>query len=82
MNKKVDVVRAWRDEEYRDSLTEEERANLPENPAGLADVSDSVLRSVAGGCGTYKYSDACMTIFDGCSTLRSDSCVQPGENCP
>lgn len=82
MNKKVDVVRAWRDEEYRNSLTEEERASLPENPAGMADVSDSVLRSVAGGCGTYKYTYACMSNWEGCSSLPYDSCIQPGEICP
>lgn len=34
--KKIDVVRAWCDEEYRNSLTDEQRACLPENPAGLA----------------------------------------------
>ena len=34
--KKVDVIRAWRDAEYRDSLPEDVRASLPEHPAGFA----------------------------------------------
>ena len=80
MNKKIDVVRAWRDEEYRNSLTEEQRAGLPENPAGLSDVSDAVLRSVAGGCGS-KFTLSCWSYCD-CSSTPADSCVQPGELCP
>jgi mersacidin/lichenicidin family type 2 lantibiotic len=44
----IDVARAWRDPKYRRSLTEEQRAALPENPAGLVELSDDDLR-VAGG---------------------------------
>lgn len=70
--KKIDVVRAWRDEEYRNSLTEEERASLPENPAGMAVVDDGSLRSISGA--------AYSTWFQ-CTTFVG-SCVQPGEQCP
>jgi mersacidin/lichenicidin family type 2 lantibiotic len=66
--KKIDVVRAWRDEEYRNSLTAEERASLPESPAGLAVVQDSVLASITGGCGT--------------PTTFVYSCVKPPVACP
>ncbi|HYX24982.1 MAG TPA: mersacidin/lichenicidin family type 2 lantibiotic [Thermoanaerobaculia bacterium] len=66
--KKIDVVRAWRDEEYRNSLTEQERASLPQNPAGLARVEDSVLASITGGCGT--------------PTTFVSSCVKPPVACP
>ena len=68
--KKIDVIRAWRDEEYRDSLTEQERSSLPENPAGMATVDDSALRSVSGA-----------VTLDRCTTFVS-SCVQPGQQCP
>ena len=78
--KKIDIVRAWRDEEYRNSLTAEELASLPENPAGLAYVSDSVLSSIAGGCG-YKYSSGCGTPGGEVST-PNQSCVGPNEICP
>ena len=71
MHKKIDIVRAWRDEEYRNSLTAEERASLPENPAGLATVDDSSLRSVTGG--------ATLRL---CGTTPAWSCVQPGQQCP
>lgn len=50
MKKKLDVVRAWRDEEYRNSLSAEELAALPVHPAGTVELADVSLRSIAGGC--------------------------------
>jgi mersacidin/lichenicidin family type 2 lantibiotic len=44
-----DVVRAWKDEEYRLSLDEAERVQLPENPVGLVELPDGELEAVAGG---------------------------------
>jgi len=61
--KKVDVIRAWKDEAYRASLTEEERAQLPANPAGVVEINDDYLRGVSGGIPTW-----CCTRF------CSDSC--------
>lgn len=46
---KLDVIRAWKDAEYRSSLTDKQRASLPDNPAGALDLSDLDLDSVAGG---------------------------------
>ena len=46
---RLDIVRAWKDEEYRSSLTEAERAALPENPAGMAELSAADLEGAAGG---------------------------------
>jgi mersacidin/lichenicidin family type 2 lantibiotic len=47
----MDTIRAWKDEEYRMSLTEEQRSLLPDNPAGLVELSDAELESIAGGGG-------------------------------
>lgn len=44
-----DIIRAWKDEEYRNSLSDAERAQLPENPAGLIELPDEELDAVAGG---------------------------------
>lgn len=44
-----DIIRAWKDEEYRNSLTEEQKEQLPENPAGLIELTDEDLSSMAGG---------------------------------
>ena len=42
------IIRAWKDEDYRLSLTAAERATLPENPAGIVELSDTQLESVNG----------------------------------
>jgi mersacidin/lichenicidin family type 2 lantibiotic len=45
---KADIIRAWKDEEYRNGLSEEERAALPEHPSGMVELPDAELASVAG----------------------------------
>lgn len=52
--KRKDVIRAWRDGEFYSSLTDEQRASLPESPASVIDVSDEVLATISGGC-SYGY---------------------------
>lgn len=46
---KLDVIRAWKDAEYRMSLSEDERAGLPAHPAGPIELTDVELDGVAGG---------------------------------
>lgn len=46
---KTNTIRAWKDEAYRQSLSDDERATVPINPAGVIELSDSELNSVAGG---------------------------------
>ena len=46
---KKDIIRAWKDAEYRASLSEAERAMLPEHPAGLIELTDTEMAMVAGG---------------------------------
>lgn len=45
----IDIIRAWKDEEYRNRLSEAERAQLPKNPVGLIELGDTDMESVAGG---------------------------------
>lgn len=45
----MNIVRAWKDAEYRDSLSDEERATLPPNPAGAIELDDEQLGMVTGG---------------------------------
>ena len=64
--RKIDVQRAWRDGEYYLSLTEEERAQLPANPAGLIELGAGELAAITGGvCTTthqsWCYNSACAT---------------------
>jgi mersacidin/lichenicidin family type 2 lantibiotic len=45
------LIRAWKDEEYRLSLSEAERALLPENPAGSIELTDAELEQATGAWG-------------------------------
>jgi mersacidin/lichenicidin family type 2 lantibiotic len=43
------TIRAWKDEDFRLSLSDAERASLPQNPAGPIELSDAELRAAGGG---------------------------------
>ncbi len=45
----LDIVRAWKDAQYRQSLSAEQQAMLPENPAGNFELTESELDAVSGG---------------------------------
>ncbi|GHO88283.1 mersacidin/lichenicidin family type 2 lantibiotic [Dictyobacter formicarum] len=44
----VDTIRAWEDPEYREGLSEEERALLPEMPVGRIELTEDELGAVVG----------------------------------
>ena len=41
------IIRAWKDASYRNSLSAAEQSALPANPAGSVEVSDADLGNVA-----------------------------------
>jgi mersacidin/lichenicidin family type 2 lantibiotic len=45
----IDVIRAWKDADYRRSLSDAERASLPANPAGRIELTAADLQVVSGG---------------------------------
>jgi mersacidin/lichenicidin family type 2 lantibiotic len=65
-----DIIRAWKDEAYRMSLTDAERAALPDNPAGLIELHRAELQTAAGGVKPMAR-----------RTMPSD-CVTAGPLCP
>ena len=65
---KHDIIRAWKDPSYRDSLDAAERAQIPDHPAGPIELSDSQLDGVTGGIGSAATKDLiCDTVT---SSLR------------
>lgn len=69
-----DIVRAWKDARYRQNLTAEQRAELPENPVGSCELSDADLAATQGSLGGPFFSAAiggdCVQSFG----ARNDSC--------
>jgi mersacidin/lichenicidin family type 2 lantibiotic len=55
------IVRAWRDPEYRKQLSEADRGRLPAHPAGTIELSYDDLRVVAGGL-KGKFTPACTAL--------------------
>jgi len=44
----LDIIRAWKDRAYRNSLSAEQLAHLPEHPAGAIELTDDELTNVDG----------------------------------
>ncbi|QBD80927.1 mersacidin/lichenicidin family type 2 lantibiotic [Ktedonosporobacter rubrisoli] len=73
---KFDIVRAWKDESYRESLSEEERALLPENPAGV-ELSESSLETVYGAHGGNSGGQQTFNLLLACNSVA----VLAGAQC-
>jgi len=59
---KIDIVRAWKDEEYFMRLSETERSLLPENPVGIIEVKDQDLLQAEGGT-TFSLTLGCDSLI-------------------
>jgi mersacidin/lichenicidin family type 2 lantibiotic len=62
---KQQIIRAWKDRAYRRGLSEAERAQLPENPAGLIELTDAQLGAIGGGL--HAPTPACTQVDTVCS---------------
>jgi len=63
------IIRAWKDPQYRKALSAVEREQLPAHPAGAIELSTDDLSVVAGGL-TGKYTPKCTGPLNTC-----DICV-------
>lgn len=64
------IIRTWKDEEYRMNLSEEKRDQLPQHLAGLIELTDSELELVGGGYDAY-LSEVVEEIRTGCQCETS-----------
>ena len=68
---KLDIVRAWKDEDYRLGRSEEELAGIPDSPAGTIELADMDLEGVAGGKTEFVWSLGCCPGF----TTKTCACT-------
>lgn len=61
---RLDVIRAWKDEAYRNSLSAAEKAMLPANPAGMVELTEAEAATVDG-----KLSVAICSTCHGCTKV-------------
>ncbi len=64
---KLDIIRAWKDEEYCESLSAADRSRLPQNPAGIIELTDQDLGHVDGG--TISITLGCDSFITICSNI-------------
>ncbi|MBD2328722.1 mersacidin/lichenicidin family type 2 lantibiotic [Alkalinema sp. FACHB-956] len=43
------IIRAWKDADFRNSLSRDAKTVLPDNPAGLIQLNDTELGAISGG---------------------------------
>lgn len=84
----LDIVRAWKDADYRANLSVESLAQLPENPAGLAefDLTEDELQGIAGAtsflCATAVGTVVVPISVQWCNSWSSGgSCQQGTDGC-
>jgi mersacidin/lichenicidin family type 2 lantibiotic len=89
-----DIVRAWKDARYRQGLTSEQQAMLPENPIGAVELTNAELETVQGGSfgndqmGSYVAGGDCLISFGGgpnsCNTFAkyAVNCSNSGNTNP
>ena len=70
---KLDIVRAWKNEAYHQSLNEEQLSTLPAHPAGELELSEAELASVSGGDGGDGGYGSGSSIHPTISTSRGSS---------
>lgn len=61
-----DIIRAWKDEDFRLGLSSAQRATLPENPVGAIELADHDLGDVTGGDLPFQTLPPPISIIIGC----------------
>ncbi len=63
-----EIVRAWKDEDYRDTLTAEDRAELPAHPSGVIEFEQPELddETLFTGGKLTSHGGSCKTVHGGC----------------
>ena len=54
-----EIIRAWKDESYRNGMSVTQRAQIPDHPSGLVQLSDEELTEAAGGTVSFA---ACVQL--------------------
>jgi len=79
---KPDIIRAWKDDEYRHSLSSEEQQLVPENPAGQIELTPEQLEDVEGGSTSWTITlTITVTVMFCQSWYNGGSCPVGSSGC-
>ncbi len=68
---RIDIIRVWKDEKYRASLSPDQLAALPANPAGPMEIRDEELEMAGGGSTFSPSCSSCIRCSDTSSWTSS-----------
>lgn len=77
----IDLIRAWKDREYRESLPAEALAQIAPNPAGLIELADEDLAAVVGGSEAVAKAQTGTTPLQQCMCVRTVTADSTGGSC-
>jgi len=80
----IDIIRAWKDRSYRESLSDEEQALLPENPVGQLELTEDELKEVSGAqprTGTGESFGICQQSVGGACQSQKGACQSQAGGC-
>jgi mersacidin/lichenicidin family type 2 lantibiotic len=67
---RIDIIRAWKDEAYRNSLSQADRNKLPDNPAGAVELSEAEAEAVDGGAAYFNACSPCAPTHGGAGVAK------------
>lgn len=67
------IIRAWKDQSYRQKLSAAEQAELPAHPSGMIELTDADLGGVSGGLGKSTGAQ--------CGLTNRTICITAGVKC-
>jgi len=72
------IIRAWKNEQYRHTLSTTEQAELPQHPAGVIELEEASLGNVAGGEDRKTWDFECLVsvLVGTCSPGGSLGCCK------
>jgi mersacidin/lichenicidin family type 2 lantibiotic len=66
-----EIIHAWKDEEYRNSLSKEQRSQLPSNPVESIELIEQAMEIIVGGINP-------PTVGRDCTYTGTDRCENAG----
>ena len=73
-----DIVRAWKDEQYRNSLSANQQSEVPEHPAGEVELDDDELKEVDGAGSNPAITAGCCQQSVNFNTCQIGWCIGSG----
>ncbi|MGI0493746.1 mersacidin/lichenicidin family type 2 lantibiotic [Alkalinema pantanalense CENA528] len=61
------IIRAWKDADFRNSLNRDAKTVLPDNPAGLIQLNDTDLGAIGAGMATDTWCPIELRLISECT---------------